>query len=1118
MLCTVSSLKPLTERSLCKMPVPEPFTIATGAIAIIAGTIGTLNASVQLIERLIKRGKDRKDVPKKFSKLKTALEDMKKRLEYWNDNDSSAITDIELQTVRRYKEYLEELNEELEKVEKVLASSCVRQFWKAKSKIKKLDKVIKELNEQAKDIWSFDRWARRETYELHGSRDRNEEVFIRKDYDAPLPSNIVVDFEDKSTNERKLRSEVLAPDTSEGFTNARLVVAYGMNGVGKTCVLRALALDQQVKDFYSGVFFFESDQLADDKNFKKAIAEKIEATGGQQRAIYIRRSTSIKEAIEKAREWIGDRKCLFVCDDVREYEEGKREYLYELANLCSATEGGCVLLSTAFRSVREVARVEFKFEFQSDKSARSILCTYAKITEKELEEFEASHKSLNALTEKESKKPESTHAPLENVLNKCGGLPMALAMAGKGIERALKRTTADKCRDERLREAIFAYSNDLSKSSIGHSLLDFSLGRKRPGWYTSFSATVRANLEGLDNTERGRRWPIKKLHRGLCVLAKDVCMPEKTLSYLWGIREGDVMEVTGMMENVSAIDIAEEGVRIHNVMHNYCEDEARKNKEVQHWHRNLLEGYKRQSSGEASDLKNKVFLWLDSPVLDDYLKSDLARHLAWGDFEAELEEVLLDYRWTKIRLAGGCITGLLNDYNEAIVYKERSRKRDGRRRKWTTKNRFRIAKENAHIRDFLLISKALWASWSKVQLQENESDFRQFSFQLFGRLSGAKDEMKGVKKYLNSVKMWTDPSRSYAVPMQGCLENAKNHPKQSIPVGASVASVARVPNSGELVVSLDSGEVKIWNESGTKDKCLDQRELKFKKIPAVIVDASKWRIVSMSRSERKSEARIYDIQLQEFVGKPLIDSSGSVTSVAVSENGTMVAFRFSNGSILLSKMTTKCPHDFRNLSYPHRSALRALAVTDDANALVFAFEDKTVVFWNVTKKERILRLRDPEDTVLSIAVSQDKRWVVSGSDNGFIGLWDMSSRSKEQLVLRCHQGPVSCVTLSSEKCLVISGSRDKTVRVWNVWQWEVTTTPEDPSLKQEEKVTAIDVSKSGDLIAVGLSNGEIMLRSAKTNKLKGKSLRGHNDRVTSVAIVDDDNSLVSKSVDGSLRK
>ena len=66
-----------------------------------------------------------------------------------------------------------------------------------------------------------------------------------------------------------------------------------------------------------------------------------------------------------------------------------------------------------------------------------------------------------------------------------------------------------------------------------------------------------------------------------------------------------------------------------------------------------------------------------------------------------------------------------------------------------------------------------------------------------------------------------------------------------------------------------------------------------------------------------------------------------------------------------------------------------------------------------------------------MAVSADGRRVVSGSDDKTVRIWDMETGVEEQR-LEGHSDEVSAVAVSADGRRVVSGSEDKTVRIWDM--------------------------------------------------------------------------------------
>jgi len=83
-----------------------------------------------------------------------------------------------------------------------------------------------------------------------------------------------------------------------------------------------------------------------------------------------------------------------------------------------------------------------------------------------------------------------------------------------------------------------------------------------------------------------------------------------------------------------------------------------------------------------------------------------------------------------------------------------------------------------------------------------------------------------------------------------------------------------------------------------------------------------------------------------------------------------------------------------------------------------------------------------EDYVRSVAFSPDGKKIVSGSDDKTIRVWDAQTGIQIAEPLYGHESSVRSVTFSPNGDKIISGSLDKTIRIWNTlrkslksWEW-----------------------------------------------------------------------------------
>lgn len=73
---------------------------------------------------------------------------------------------------------------------------------------------------------------------------------------------------------------------------------------------------------------------------------------------------------------------------------------------------------------------------------------------------------------------------------------------------------------------------------------------------------------------------------------------------------------------------------------------------------------------------------------------------------------------------------------------------------------------------------------------------------------------------------------------------------------------------------------------------------------------------------------------------------------------------------------------------------------------------------------------DNQDYVLSVAISPDGRWVVSGSKDRSIQFWDVLN-GEVQFMLQGHKNSVISIDLSRAGGLLASGSGDCHARIWS---------------------------------------------------------------------------------------
>ncbi|REK26403.1 MAG: WD40 repeat domain-containing protein [Planctomycetota bacterium] len=156
-------------------------------------------------------------------------------------------------------------------------------------------------------------------------------------------------------------------------------------------------------------------------------------------------------------------------------------------------------------------------------------------------------------------------------------------------------------------------------------------------------------------------------------------------------------------------------------------------------------------------------------------------------------------------------------------------------------------------------------------------------------------------------------------------------------------------------------------------------------------------------------------------------------------------------------------------------------------------------------------LRTHEGPVGSVTWSPDSRWILSGSADKTIRVWDADSGA-EVAVLRGHEGNVKSVCWSPDGRWIASSSGDITLRLW-----DAATGAELAVLRgHEERVNSVCWSPDGRRIASGSGDMTVRLWDAATGAALAV-LRGHEKEVNSVCWSPDSQRIASGSDDESVR-
>ena len=119
--------------------------------------------------------------------------------------------------------------------------------------------------------------------------------------------------------------------------------------------------------------------------------------------------------------------------------------------------------------------------------------------------------------------------------------------------------------------------------------------------------------------------------------------------------------------------------------------------------------------------------------------------------------------------------------------------------------------------------------------------------------------------------------------------------------------------------------------------------------------------------------------------------------------------------------------------------------------------------------------------------------------------------SKERNVLRGHQMAVTSIVISQNENIIVSGSVDRTLRIWDQQGYPISL----PFENHKAPINSIDISEDGQTIVSGSRDGEIILQN-RTGKLISPPFY-HDSMVSSIVISNDGQLIVSGGWDNKLK-
>jgi len=283
-----------------------------------------------------------------------------------------------------------------------------------------------------------------------------------------------------------------------------------------------------------------------------------------------------------------------------------------------------------------------------------------------------------------------------------------------------------------------------------------------------------------------------------------------------------------------------------------------------------------------------------------------------------------------------------------------------------------------------------------------------------------------------------------------------------IPFTDTVTSLGFSPNSKYLLTSSEDHTARVWEVSSGREI---SRMTHDDAITSIAFSADGKQVMSSSLDHT---ARVWEtLPWQEAMHG---NNSGSIAAIALSPDGKYIASGGRDGTILIQEMITgqevvqmklggKNPSKDITanpriywMSQSEENGVSSIAFSPDGKFIASGSADNTVRIWDVAKGQEISRMLPDYyaatqngttyyiSGVYSVAFSPDGKYVASGGTDGDVYVWEVSSKKEiarlAPLLKNAMTPYVSynalSIAFSPDGKYVVSGSTDKTVRIWEI--------------------------------------------------------------------------------------
>nr|CAD7399314.1 unnamed protein product [Timema poppensis] len=202
----------------------------------------------------------------------------------------------------------------------------------------------------------------------------------------------------------------------------------------------------------------------------------------------------------------------------------------------------------------------------------------------------------------------------------------------------------------------------------------------------------------------------------------------------------------------------------------------------------------------------------------------------------------------------------------------------------------------------------------------------------------------------------------------------------------------------------------------------------------------------------------------------------------------------------------------------HKESVCATALSGSGQFVVSVGQDSLLKMYSLSEKRQVRSVTLSSMALSSCIVLPDEKTLIVGCWNNSIILYNLEfGRIVDSI--RAHEDAVSCLCWTNSTQMLVSGSWDCSIRIWQGMAEGKRIKPATALVAQldhDAHITCLDITRDGELLVSGTQEGDLFLWYMESHLLKQK-MQGHSGSVYAASFSPDSKKLVSCGEDGSFK-